>query len=148
MFKMTSKLFLIFLLLCFGNSAYNQNNWEQVILSDSIDIKSLYFYEEDIYLATHNGVYYSNNNFQSINYIGLDENIIDCVLEVDGSYKIGNYIPGKKIPILSEKKLYNDPPDFVILFSWHIASELKSNLKKKGFKGKFIIPLPYPKIEN
>ena len=37
---------------------------------------------------------------------------------------------------------------FVILFSWHIASELKKNLKKKGFKGKFIIPLPYPKIES
>ena len=83
-----------------------------------------------------------------INYVGLDENIIDCVLEIEGSYKIGNYIPGKKIPILSEKKLYEDPPDFVILFSWHIASELKSNLKKKGFKGKFIIPLPYPKIES
>ncbi len=83
-----------------------------------------------------------------INYVGLDENIIDCVLEIEGSYKIGNYIPGKKIPILSEKKLYNDPPDFVILFSWHIASELKKNLKKKGFKGKFIIPLPYPKIES
>ena len=49
-----------------------------------------------------------------INYVGLDENIIDCVLEIDGSYKIGNYIPGKKIPILSEKKLYNDPPDFVM----------------------------------
>jgi len=83
-----------------------------------------------------------------INYVGLDENIIDCILEIDGSYKIGNYIPGKKIPILSERKLYNDPPDFVILFSWHIASELKLNLKKKGYKGKFIIPLPYPKIEN
>ena len=83
-----------------------------------------------------------------INYVGLDENIIDCVLEVDGSYKIGNYIPGKKIPILSEKKLYKDPPDFVILFSWHITSELKSNLKKKGYKGKFIVPLPFPRIEN
>ena len=83
-----------------------------------------------------------------INYVGLDENIIDCVLEIDGSHKIGNYIPGKKIPILSEKKLYSDPPDFVILFSWHIASEIKSNLKKKGYKGKFIIPLPYPKIES
>ncbi len=80
MFKMTSKLFLIFLLLCFGNSAYNQNNWEQVILSDSIDIKSLYFYEEDIYLATHNGVYYSNNNFQSINYIGLEEHSITQII--------------------------------------------------------------------
>jgi len=83
-----------------------------------------------------------------INYVGIDENIIDCILEIDGSYKIGNYIPGKKIPILSEKKLYNTPPDFVILFSWHIASELKFNLRKKGFKGKFIIPLPYPRIEN
>jgi len=83
-----------------------------------------------------------------INYVGLDENIIDCVLEIEGSYKIGNYIPGKKIPILSEKKLYKDPPDFVVLFSWHITKELKFNLKKKGYKGKFIIPLPYPKIEN
>ena len=83
-----------------------------------------------------------------INYIGLDENIIDCVLEIDGSYKIGNYIPGKKIPILSEKKLYQDQPDYVILFSWHIASELKTNLKRKGFKGKFIIPLPVPRIES
>jgi len=83
-----------------------------------------------------------------INYVGLDESIIDCILEIDGSYKIGNYIPGKKIPILSEKKLYNDPPDFVILFSWHISLELKKNLKRKGFKGKFIIPLPYPKIES
>tara|TARA_Y100000590_G_C15634178_1_gene982315 strand:+ start:267 stop:1502 length:1236 start_codon:yes stop_codon:yes gene_type:complete len=83
-----------------------------------------------------------------INYIGLDENIIDCVLEVDGSYKIGHYIPGKKIPILSEKKLYKKPPDYVILFSWHIASELKKNLRRKGYKGKFIIPLPSPKIEN
>ena len=31
-----------------------------------------------------------------INYVGIDENIIDCILEIDGSYKIGNYIPGKK----------------------------------------------------
>ena len=83
-----------------------------------------------------------------INYVGLDENIIDCILEIDGSYKIGNYIPGKKIPILSEKLLYNKPPDYVILFSWHITSELKLNLKKKGYKGKFIIPLPSPRIET
>ena len=81
-----------------------------------------------------------------INYVGLDENIIDCVLEIDGSHKIGKYIPGKKIPILSEKKLYIDQPDYVILFSWHIANELKQNLKKRGYKGKFIVPLPQPKI--
>ena len=52
-----------------------------------------------------------------INYIGLDENIIDYVLEIEGSKKIGNYIPGTKIPIMSEKKLFIDQPDFAILFS-------------------------------
>ena len=83
-----------------------------------------------------------------INYLGLDHEIIDCVLEVNGSYKIGNYIPGTKIPIVNENILYKKKPHFLILFSWHIKNELKKNLKKKGFNGKFIIPLPEPKIEK
>jgi len=83
-----------------------------------------------------------------INYLGLDQDIIDCVLEVSGSYKIGNYIPGTKIPIVNESIILKKQPDYLILFSWHIKDELKRNLKRKGFKGKFIIPLPYPKIEN
>ena len=83
-----------------------------------------------------------------INYLGLDQDIIDCVLEINGSYKIGNYIPGTKIPILNENILSKKKPNYLILFSWHIKNELKRNLRKKGFRGKFIIPLPKPKIEN
>jgi hypothetical protein len=83
-----------------------------------------------------------------INYLGLDQDIIDCVLEVSGSYKIGNYIPGTKIPIINENIILKKQPDYLILFSWHIKDELKRNLKRKGFKGRFIIPLPYPKIES
>lgn len=83
-----------------------------------------------------------------INYVGLNHDLIDCVLEIDGSHKVGHYIPGTKIPILSEKILTKNKPDYLIIFSWHIAEELKINLKKKGYKGKFIIPLPNPRIEN
>ena len=83
-----------------------------------------------------------------INYLGIDQDIVECVLEINGSYKIGNYIPGTKIPILNENILKKKQPHYLILFSWHIKDELKKNLKKKGFKGKFIIPLPAPKIEN
>tara|TARA_Y100000816_G_C26049264_1_gene550008 strand:- start:19 stop:1257 length:1239 start_codon:yes stop_codon:yes gene_type:complete len=83
-----------------------------------------------------------------INYLGLDQDIIDCVLEINGSYKIGNYIPGTKIPILNENILSKKKPHYLILFSWHIKDELKRNLKRKGFRGKFIIPLPTPKIES
>ena len=81
-----------------------------------------------------------------INYVGLNADIINCILEIEGSQKIGHYLPGTNIPILNEKKLYLDQPDYAFLLSWHISNELINNLRKKGFKGKFIIPLPEPKI--
>lgn len=83
-----------------------------------------------------------------INYVGLDDGILDCVLEIKGSYKIGNYIPGTLIPILEESSLFEQQPDYALLLSWHIAEELMPKLKQKGFKGKFIIPLPEPRIVN
>ena len=83
-----------------------------------------------------------------INYLGLTNEVLQNVCEVDGSYKIGNYMPGTNIPIISEKKLYSDQPEYALLLSWHISKELIANLKRKGFKGKFIIPLPSPKITN
>ena len=76
----------------------------------------------------------------------LTDELIKCVCEVEGSHKIGNYMPGTSIPIVSEKKLYKDKPEYAILLSWHISKELIKNLRKKGFRGKFIIPLPKPKV--
>lgn len=81
-----------------------------------------------------------------INYLGLNQDILDCVVEIKGSYKIGKYIPGTKIPILEESVLFKDQPDYALLLSWHIAEELIPKLKQKGFIGKFIIPLPEPRI--
>ena len=82
-----------------------------------------------------------------INYAGIDDGIIDCVLK-SSSHKLNKYMPGTKIPILDEKKLFLDQPEYVILLSWHISEALIKILKKKGYKGKFIIPLPKPKILN
>ena len=81
-----------------------------------------------------------------VNYLGLTNVMVKYVCEVEGSYKIGNYMPGTNIEIISEKKLYSDKPEYALLLSWHISKELISNLKKRGFKGKFIIPLPKPRI--
>jgi hypothetical protein len=81
-----------------------------------------------------------------INYVGLDDGIIDCVLEVLGSHKTGKYMPGTLIPVLEESKLFEDQPEFALLFSWHIAEELIPKLAAKGYMGSFIIPLPEPRI--
>ena len=50
-----------------------------------------------------------------VNYVGIDDAIIDYVLEVEGSYKIGNYVPGTRIPIVNEQILFERPPDYAIL---------------------------------
>jgi hypothetical protein len=79
-----------------------------------------------------------------INYVGLDDNILDCVLEIPGSYKIGKYIPGTLIPVLEESRLYRDQPEYALLLSWHIADELIPKLCANGFRGRFVVPLPVP----
>jgi hypothetical protein len=76
-----------------------------------------------------------------INYVGLDDGILDCVLEIKGSYKIGKYIPGTIIPVWEESRLFSDQPEYALLLSWHIADELIPKLQSRGFKGQFIIPL-------
>lgn len=81
-----------------------------------------------------------------INYTGIDDGIIDCVLEIKGSHKVNKYMPGTVIPVLDESALYNDQPEYAMLFSWHIADELIPKLRQKGFKGQFIVPLPQPRI--
>ncbi len=81
-----------------------------------------------------------------INYVGLDDAILDCVLEIKGSYKIGKYIPGTLIPVLEESKLFEDQPEYALLLSWHIADELIPKLKARGFRGSFVIPLPEPRV--
>jgi hypothetical protein len=83
-----------------------------------------------------------------IHYTGIDDGILDCVVEVAGSHKIGKYVPGTRIPVLEEAKLFRDQPDYALILSWHIAEELMPKLRKRGFRGGFIIPLPSPKVIN
>jgi hypothetical protein len=81
-----------------------------------------------------------------INYVGLDDGILDYVLEVPGSQKLGKYIPGTLIPVVDESRLFQDQPEYALLLSWHIADELIPKLRGRGFKGDFIVPLPAPRI--
>ncbi len=51
-----------------------------------------------------------------INYLGINENIVENILEIKGSKKIGKYLPGTKIPIFEENILYKKKPDYVLIF--------------------------------
>lgn len=80
-----------------------------------------------------------------INYCNLDQGLIDYLAE-KSELKIGTFSPGMHIPIIDESRLFKDQPDYALMLSWNIADELIPKLKNKGYKGKFIIPHPEPKI--
>jgi hypothetical protein len=81
-----------------------------------------------------------------VNYVGLDEGLIDYVCEIAGSLKIGKCMPGTGIPVVDEGRLFEDQPDCALIFSWHIADELAPKLRAKGFRGQLITPLPVPRV--
>ena len=81
-----------------------------------------------------------------VNYVGLDEALIDYVCEIAGSLKIGKCMPGTAIPVVDEARLFEDQPDCAVVFSWHIADELAPKLRAKGFRGQLITPLPEPRV--
>jgi hypothetical protein len=81
-----------------------------------------------------------------INYAGLDREILECVVEVKGSYKVGKYMPGTLVPVVDEAQLVEQQPEVALLLSWHIADELMPKIRARGFRGDFLVPLPTPRI--
>jgi hypothetical protein len=81
-----------------------------------------------------------------VSYVGLDGGMIDYVGEIKGSLKIGKYMPGTLIPVVDEGRIFEDQPEYALILSWHIAEELMPKLKARGYGGKFIVPLPEPRV--
>jgi SAM-dependent methyltransferase len=81
-----------------------------------------------------------------IAYTGLGSSDLLGVGEIAGSHKIGRFMPGTRIPVISETEVLNNYPDYLLMLSWHIADELMPKLREKGFEGQFIIPLPQIQI--
>ena len=72
-----------------------------------------------------------------IKILGLDEKIVSAVYEKPGSLKIGQYVPGTKIPILSDNQLFEDISEIPVLINlaWHIPNEIEKYLRQNNYKG-------------
>ena len=57
--------------------------------------------------------------------------------------KQGLYCPGSKIPILSEKKIRDYKPDFIVIFPWNIKDEIKDQLEfTREWGCKLVVAIP------
>ena len=81
-----------------------------------------------------------------LNYCKIDSKILDYVTERN-PLKIDKFTPGMHIPVFSDKKLLEDQPDYALILAWNFAEEIiQNNLEYQKKGGKFIIPIPEPKI--
>jgi SAM-dependent methyltransferase len=81
-----------------------------------------------------------------LNYCKIGTETLEYITEKN-PMKIGKYTPGMHIPVYSDKKLLSDKSDYALVLAWNFAEEImKNNEEYAKNKGKFIIPLPWPKI--
>ncbi|MEK7572916.1 MAG: class I SAM-dependent methyltransferase [Patescibacteria group bacterium] len=81
-----------------------------------------------------------------LNYFGLDTKTIDYIVD-STPYKQGLFTPGTHIPIYPEGKIYDNSPDYILIFAWNFSKEIiKKNIKYKKSGGKFILVEPKLKI--
>lgn len=72
-----------------------------------------------------------------VKLLKLDVDRLDRVFEKPGSMKIGHYLPGTRIPIVSDDDFLRQPapPPVLLNLAWHIASEIEQYLNSLGYRG-------------
>ncbi|MFM9173674.1 MAG: methyltransferase domain-containing protein, partial [Acidimicrobiaceae bacterium] len=58
-----------------------------------------------------------------LNFAGVKSDLIKYVVD-RSPHKQGKFMPGSRIPIVSEDRLASDRPDFVVVFPWNIFEEI------------------------
>lgn len=81
-----------------------------------------------------------------LNYYGVDPELLPYLAEQPTSLKLGMYSAGKHIPVVNNQRLIDEQPDYVVLLAWHYAKPIMEQLKARGLRSDFIVPLPDFKI--
>ena len=74
-----------------------------------------------------------------VKMLNLSDKQISAVYEKPGSKKIGHYLPGSKIPILSDEELLSKSRNLPIInLAWHISPEIADYLNSLGYVGEIV----------
>lgn len=82
-----------------------------------------------------------------MNYAGIKPDLVPFVSDAAAA-KIGRLMPGSHIPILAPDALRTSRPDYLVIFPWNIASEVKAqcaDLAKLGTR--FVTAIPTLQVD-
>jgi hypothetical protein len=80
-----------------------------------------------------------------LNYIGLTARDIECIAETN-ALKQGMLTPGSHIPVVSEGEFLERMPPYALLLSWNYLDFFLEHSPYIRRGGRFIVPIPEPRI--
>ena len=77
-----------------------------------------------------------------LNFAGVKSDLIKYVVD-RSPHKQGKYLPGSRIPIVSEDQIKIKVPDCVVIFPWNLSDEIADQLKYLSSNGtEFVTAVP------
>lgn len=81
-----------------------------------------------------------------LNYCGIRTDFIDYTVDRN-PHKIGNFLPGTRIPIHHPDKVRETKPDYLLILIWNMREEvMKQMAHLREWGGRFVVPIPQVKI--
>lgn len=77
-----------------------------------------------------------------LNFCGMHRELMPYLAEQPTSLKLGMFLPGLHLPVVENSILLKEQPDYVLLLAWHYAKPITEQLRERGLKSKFVMPLP------
>jgi SAM-dependent methyltransferase len=77
-----------------------------------------------------------------LNYAGVKPDLLAYVVDAS-PHKQGRYLPGSHIPVVSEERIRESRPDFVVILPWNLRQEITEQLGYIcDWGGKFVTAIP------
>jgi hypothetical protein len=80
-----------------------------------------------------------------LNYLGFGPETITCIAE-NNKLKQGLLTPGSHIPVVSDEEFLSAMPPYALLLSWNYLDFFLEHSQYIKSGGKFIVPIPEPRI--
>jgi NDP-4-keto-2,6-dideoxyhexose 3-C-methyltransferase len=74
-----------------------------------------------------------------LQYCGIDSSLIYCIGEINPD-KFGSHTPGTHIPIVDEREVLRNKPNYVLVLPWHFRKYFESQSRYASLK--LVYPLP------